>query len=157
MTSIRNAARRADEAVVRAHQSVVDWSQRSKGWWIEQCALAFVATGIVRWAFSDIEERSLLELLSIAVFGVFLMMVSRYRPLANASEYLKHQRDFFIWVTALFWVMRCISIWFGNLSVADVALPIVQDVALLSAMYFAACKPPAPPKGRREMKLGLST
>lgn len=154
MKDFRGLARSLDKLdaalVAVPYQWLVNLSQRKKEWWVEQCAFAMFLTGVWAMALADTMPGWFRVAAGIAfsLGAAMFFLISRVPPLMEnlAADAQRRALDlvFSAFVTAL------LLIKFDSACV----LLILHNVAWVSAHYFAACEPPAPPMRRSRLHLG---
>lgn len=144
-----------DNFILKMYQSLIDMSQKHPNWWIEQSGYATMIFGAINvflrpspdgWVYFGM----LLDMLCGAVF----LIVARNSQLILQAGKEHFMRSLIFMLTIGILIGYAYRV-YDNFQLYLIPCTI-RDVIYMSFWYFAACKPPAPPKKKEKLALASS-
>jgi hypothetical protein len=138
-------------------QWLVDFSQRRREWWVEQCAYALLVFGIVRWVMRDHNGWATFVLIINVCLSALFVAHARIPVLLSYLQAAGRTFRIILLVSEMFLLgLAILGVFINPETSARFLLNVLSDFTFISIYYFAACEPPAPPRKREETKLGFA-
>jgi hypothetical protein len=129
-------------------QWLVDSTGKKREWWVEQCAYAYLVSGLLdALMFHDTPKRWLLAGLTLIVAAI-MFFDAKVPALLERTAGLDRWRQGFL----VLWLINLPLDLLRPLPAQSVG--IVAVTALVASYYFAACQPPKPKQPRRKLAPG---
>lgn len=137
-----------DTKLIKAHQWVVDVTEKKPGWWAENSIMAATAFDLVRNVLTWDSGWDAVILLLCLVCCTGLVYAARNEVLLKAAGDSKWIRGFFVGVVAF----QVFTLFVNNHIAIDI-LDVLSATLMLSYYCFAACQGPRPRKRKEKLVL----
>lgn len=152
------------DAALLAHvyQPLIDATQKTPRWWARQAGIMFAVAGLMRLAVKDgpvIGDWSgMLAVLAILVLSTAFVAATASDALMALIVGGDWVQGVYRMIVMMLNLMRLLSYilaaYIGTFNFsAEQAFYMLSDACWLSFLYFAACRPPRPPKRRHSLRL----
>ena len=136
--------------IANLYQRLVDRSNRTPAWWVEQCACALFAFSILRLAFRPVMDSTAYIATGSGILVACLFFVLSRAPDILASAFkAEYPRWFILCITVVGAISALVGIATSialGINFNDRLVSVGSHFVFLSIYYFAACKNPPPPK-----------
>lgn len=140
-----------DQKITAAHQWIVNVSERQPKWWAEHAAWVHVAIGLATSA-ATLDGGLSVVLAALNLAGATMWIWMARVPFLLAGVGSSGMLRLIVWTVVVI-RMAILTQTTELLRVAQM----VEDLAGLSFLYFAACRPPPPRNRRRQAVVQGST
>ncbi len=132
-----------DDKIIKAHQWIIDASQRDRKFWIEVSAGVMFVGSATHAALAADAMYYLIGAMNCGI-GLSYLVLSKNEGFLDAIGSMKMLRVAWMLLVAWDTILMLLYCWYIGSVPARMMCGYMTDVGLFSIHYFCACKPPEP-------------